>query len=109
MSGQPIVNPMDLDAPPKTGDGILDKMFRSCAPDPRGSVHRAWGISLLFVVVYFALSIFESKLVSFDVCKRLLWFRGIQLCACDDSRCSGQRYFETAVSDIPSNPWINIG
>lgn len=42
-----------------TKNGILSKMFASCAPDPRGSVHRAWGISLLFVVVYFALSIFE--------------------------------------------------
>jgi len=41
--------------------GILNKLFSSCTPDPRGSVHRAWGISLLFVVVYFALSIFESK------------------------------------------------
>ena len=40
---------------------ILTKLFSSCSPDPRGSVHRAWGISLLFVVMYFALSIFESK------------------------------------------------
>lgn len=40
-------------------NGILKKLFSSCAPDPRGSVHRAWGISLLFVVLYFALSIFE--------------------------------------------------
>mmetsp|Transcript_27047 Transcript_27047/g.47769 ORF Transcript_27047/g.47769 Transcript_27047/m.47769 type:complete len:197 (-) Transcript_27047:243-833(-) len=39
--------------------GILSAMFTSCAPDPRGSVHRAWGISLLFVVLYFVLSIFE--------------------------------------------------
>ena len=42
---------------------ILTKLFSSCSPDPRGSVHRAWGISLLFVVMYFALSIFESKLL----------------------------------------------
>lgn len=40
-------------------NGLFNKMFASCAPDPRGSVHRAWGISLLFVVVYFSLSIFE--------------------------------------------------
>jgi hypothetical protein len=54
---------MDVEADtPKEGIGILDKAFKSCAPDPRGSVHRAWGISLLFVVVYFSLSIFESKL-----------------------------------------------
>ena len=46
---------------PEKKNGILSTLFSSCAPDPRGSVHRAWGISLLFVVVYFALSIFESK------------------------------------------------
>jgi len=40
-------------------NNILTKLFSSCSPDPRGSVHRAWGISLLFVVMYFALSIFE--------------------------------------------------
>ncbi|KAG7344455.1 hypothetical protein IV203_022463 [Nitzschia inconspicua] len=40
-------------------NGILSIMFTSCAPDPRGSVHRAWGISLLFIVLYFILSIFE--------------------------------------------------
>jgi hypothetical protein len=44
-------------------NNILTKLFSSCSPDPRGSVHRAWGISLLFVVMYFALSIFESKLL----------------------------------------------
>lgn len=40
-------------------NGILKKMFASCAPDPRGSVHRAWGISLLFVVLYSILSVIE--------------------------------------------------
>eukprot|EP00536_Pseudo-nitzschia_multiseries_P011846 jgi/Psemu1/68069/estExt_Genemark1.C_4270009 len=29
---------------PTNKHGILHKMFASCAPDPRGSVHRAWGI-----------------------------------------------------------------
>jgi hypothetical protein len=41
-------------------NGILSVLFSSCAPDPRGSVHRAWGISLLFVVLYFVLSVFEG-------------------------------------------------
>lgn len=50
---------MGIDAPADRTNGILHKVFSSCAPDPRGSVHRAWGISLLFVVVYFSLSIFE--------------------------------------------------
>jgi hypothetical protein len=42
-------------------NGILSALFSSCSPDPRGSVHRAWGISLLFVVLYFVLSVFERK------------------------------------------------
>lgn len=42
-------------------NGTLGKLFGSCAGDPRGSVHRAWGISLLFVVVYFVLAIVESE------------------------------------------------
>lgn len=40
---------------------ILGKVFSSCASDPKGSVHRAWGISLLFVVLYFAMAIVESE------------------------------------------------
>lgn len=50
-------------------NAVLTKLFSSCSPDPRGSVHRAWGISLLFVVFYFALSIFESK--SFLIHKKI--------------------------------------
>ena len=61
-----VMGSMGVDAPVGRQNGILNKMFASCAPDPRGSVHRAWGISLLFVVVYFSLSIFESK--SFSSC-----------------------------------------
>ena len=52
----------DIDELPSIGsNGLLDRLFRSCSADPRGSVHRAWGISLLFVVLYFALAIVESK------------------------------------------------
>jgi len=56
--GAPVAN-MEVDAPTDKKNGILNKLFSSCAPDPRGSVHRAWGISLLFVVLYFSLSIYE--------------------------------------------------
>lgn len=42
-------------------NGILTKMFLSCSNDPQGSVHRAWGISLLFVVIYFIAAIIESE------------------------------------------------
>ena len=55
-------------------NNILTKLFSSCSPDPRGSVHRAWGISLLFVVMYFALSIFESKFIlRLRYCTTILW------------------------------------
>jgi hypothetical protein len=40
---------------------ILERVFSSCADDPKGSVHRAWGVSLVFVLAYFILSIFESE------------------------------------------------
>ena len=42
-------------------NGILSKLFSSCADEPKGSVHRAWGISLIFVILYFVISIFESE------------------------------------------------
>ncbi len=44
-------------------DGVLTKVFTSCAADPRGSVHRAWGVSLIFIIVYFSLSIVEGTSV----------------------------------------------
>jgi hypothetical protein len=51
-------------------EGVLSKVFSSCSSDPRGSVHRAWGISLLFVVLYFVLAVIESESVEslLDVC-----------------------------------------
>ena len=42
-------------------NGLLGKMFNSCADDPKGSIHRAWGISLILIILYFVLSILESK------------------------------------------------
>ena len=42
-------------------NSTLSKLFLSCSGDPQGSVHRAWGISLLFVVVYFIAAVVESK------------------------------------------------
>lgn len=40
---------------------ILDRVYRSCADDPYTSVHRAWSIALVFTLVYFSLSMVESK------------------------------------------------
>ena len=42
-------------------NGILDQLFGSCADDAVGSVHRAWGLSLIFVLLYFCLSVMESE------------------------------------------------
>ena len=52
--------------------GMLGKLFMSCQKDPRGSVHRAWGISLLFVVLYFVVAVIESEFFFGFVCIRLI-------------------------------------
>ena len=43
------------------GHGILSKMFSSCAEDPQGSVHRAWGITLLFIVMFMIMAFVEGE------------------------------------------------
>lgn len=50
-----------LDRGVESANGFLNKLFSSCAEDPKGSVHRAWGISLIFVVVFFVISVIESE------------------------------------------------
>ena len=56
------VVPHDEDDEESEKGSLLSKVFSSCADDPKGSVHRAWGVSLIFLVVYFVVAIFESKL-----------------------------------------------
>ena len=46
-----------------TANGILSRMFDSCSDDPKSSIHRAWGLTLIFLVFFFGLSIFESTFV----------------------------------------------
>mmetsp|Transcript_18866 Transcript_18866/g.27907 ORF Transcript_18866/g.27907 Transcript_18866/m.27907 type:complete len:208 (-) Transcript_18866:92-715(-) len=41
------------------GESVMSRVFSSCSDDPKGSVHRAWGVSLIFLVLYFILSIVE--------------------------------------------------
>jgi hypothetical protein len=50
-----------LDRGVESANGFLNKLFSSCAEDPKGSVHRAWGISLIFVVIFFIVSVIESE------------------------------------------------
>ena len=45
--------------------GFLGRLFESCASDPRGSVHRGWGVSLIFVLLFFVIAVIESKLAGF--------------------------------------------
>jgi len=44
-----------------SASNILDRVFSSCAKDPKGSIHRAWGISLIFVIIFFVIAVFESE------------------------------------------------
>ena len=44
--------------------GALSYLFRSCDGDPKGSVHRAWGITLLFIAIFFAMAFIEGEFVS---------------------------------------------
>mmetsp|Transcript_38443 Transcript_38443/g.43890 ORF Transcript_38443/g.43890 Transcript_38443/m.43890 type:complete len:238 (+) Transcript_38443:545-1258(+) len=43
----------------KIGGTVMSRLFVSCSDDPKSSVHRAWGVSLLFLVLYFIVSIIE--------------------------------------------------
>mmetsp|Transcript_18616 Transcript_18616/g.27664 ORF Transcript_18616/g.27664 Transcript_18616/m.27664 type:complete len:185 (-) Transcript_18616:208-762(-) len=43
----------------RASSSILNRVFSSCSDDPKGSVHRAWGLSLIFVLVYFVLAVIE--------------------------------------------------
>lgn len=39
--------------------GIMDQLFASCSDDPKGSVHRSWAISLIFMLTFFIISLIE--------------------------------------------------
>jgi hypothetical protein len=40
---------------------ILKQLFVGCEDDAPGSVHRAWAITVLFMVIFFAVSISEGE------------------------------------------------
>jgi hypothetical protein len=61
MSSVDVDSPTTYDRGMTAANGLLSKVFSSCAEDPRGSVHRAWGISLIFIILYFIVSVIESK------------------------------------------------
>jgi hypothetical protein len=41
-------------------NAVLQRLFYVFEHDPKGAVHRAWGITLLFMVAFFVISVIES-------------------------------------------------
>mmetsp|Transcript_19330 Transcript_19330/g.28180 ORF Transcript_19330/g.28180 Transcript_19330/m.28180 type:complete len:168 (+) Transcript_19330:151-654(+) len=50
---------IDEDNASHTPRGALSFLFRSCSGDPKGSVHRAWSVTLLFTLLFFVIAIVE--------------------------------------------------
>ena len=55
-----------------TTNSILNRVFQSCADDPESSIHRAWGLTLIFLLVFFIVTVIESKLFLFG--RSMLFF-----------------------------------
>ena len=47
--------------PKKGKNPVLRKLFMSCEDDALGSVHRAWAVTVLFMLVFFVVSIIEGE------------------------------------------------
>ena len=45
----------------KKSNPILKKIFLSCESDALGSVHRAWAVTVLFIVLFFIVAIIEGE------------------------------------------------
>ncbi len=45
----------------KKQNPILTKLFMTCENDAMGSVHRAWAVTVLFMVVFFIVAIIEGE------------------------------------------------
>lgn len=41
------------------GTKVLEAVFSSCESDPRGAVHRTWGVALIFIAMLFVSAIIE--------------------------------------------------
>ena len=52
----------------KRGNPILSKLFSTCEKDALGSVHRAWAVTVLFMVVFFIVAIIEGECGLKEVC-----------------------------------------
>jgi hypothetical protein len=52
---------MDDDNDQQHVESQFDCLFNSCIADPKGSVHRAWSLTLLLSVIFFIIAIVEGK------------------------------------------------
>lgn len=50
----------------KKGNPILKRLFLSCEGDALGSVHRAWAVTVLFMVMFFIVSCVEATKLGDD-------------------------------------------
>mmetsp|Transcript_8149 Transcript_8149/g.22611 ORF Transcript_8149/g.22611 Transcript_8149/m.22611 type:complete len:202 (+) Transcript_8149:159-764(+) len=60
-----------------TTAGILNRVFESCSDDPKSSIHRAWGLTLIFLVIFFIISIIEMINLKADNGSRALMMASI--------------------------------
>lgn len=49
--------------PKKKDNPILKKLFATCEDDALGSVHRAWAVTVLFMIVFFIVAIIEGEFI----------------------------------------------
>ena len=80
----------------KKENPILKKLFASCESDALGSVHRAWAVTVLFMVLFFIVAIIEGeKFVCFLVLLlvAVTVFLEVVLCL-HDIRCVIERHFD---------------
>ena len=57
----------------KKENPILKKCFVSCESDALGSVHRAWAVTVLFMVLFFIVAIIEGEFCWLVWCVAKLW------------------------------------
>mmetsp|Transcript_10391 Transcript_10391/g.18757 ORF Transcript_10391/g.18757 Transcript_10391/m.18757 type:complete len:187 (+) Transcript_10391:146-706(+) len=50
----------------KKGNPILKRLFASCEDDALGSVHRAWAVTVLFMVIFLVVSCIEATKLQED-------------------------------------------
>jgi hypothetical protein len=49
----------------KKANPILKRLFQTCESDALGSVHRAWAVTVLFMIIFFIVAIIEGERVFF--------------------------------------------